>query len=79
MALLGAVVVHRDGERLRSPHQYHQPFSSGYGGVDQVALQQKVVLGGNGHHHSRVLGTLGLVNRNGIGQNDFVHIGGLVS
>jgi len=62
MALFCLVVVYGNGHGLLRSHQHHEPPAPGDGGIDQVALEEDIVLGQQGNHHHRILGSLGLVD-----------------
>jgi hypothetical protein len=47
--------MYRDAQRLPLPDEHQQPLSSRYPRVDQVALEQHEVLGGQRDHNCRKL------------------------
>ena len=63
-----------DAERLPLPDQHEQPLAPCDPRVNQVALQKHVVLGRHRNHHCREFRALRLVNRDGVGQCNFIQL-----
>ena len=66
--------AHRDGDRLLLADQHRQPLSPRDPGLEQVPPQHGVVLGQHRDHHGRILRTLALVERRGIGRHQRVQL-----
>ena len=69
---MGFVVIDADGQRFFCADQHHQFAAAGNGRVNQIALQKNIMLGQDGDHYGRIFGTLRLVDRDGISQNNFI-------
>src|SRR5437763_17171615 len=67
--------LYRDRQRLPLSNQHDEALAPGHTGVDQVSLQHPVVLGGDWDDHSRILGSLALVDRHGVGQHQLIEFG----
>ena len=67
-------VSDRDGDRLLLADENDKPLAARDAGVEQIALQHRVVLGHDRDDDRRILRALALVNGRSIGGNDDVGI-----
>jgi hypothetical protein len=73
--LLGGVVFYGDGKGFFRPDKYNKPFPPCYSCIEKVSLEEHKVLRQYGHDDNRVLTSLRLVDRNGIGKGKLVEFG----
>ena len=66
---LATTAADRDLERPPLAEQDHQALAAGDAGVEQVALEHRVVLRAQGEDHGGVLAALGLVDGGGVGEH----------
>ena len=64
--------MHGDSDRLLLADQHHQSLAACHAGVEQIALQHRVVLGHDGNDHGRIFGALRFVNGRRVGQHDLI-------
>src|SRR5580704_3183093 len=60
-------VAYSNGNRLALADEDNQSLSTGYAGIEQIALQHGVVLGQDRDNDRWIFGPLALVDRHGIG------------
>src|SRR5215470_9121290 len=69
-----AHATHGNADSRALADQHHQALAARQSGVEQVALKHGIVLSDDRYDDRRILGTLRLVNRVGVGQHDLVEL-----
>jgi len=69
---LGFVIFYGNGQGLFGSYQDHQLLCPCNTSIDQISLKEEVMLGHDRKDYGRILASLGFVNRNGIGQDNFI-------
>src|SRR4051812_30679804 len=77
--MLSPVIAHRAGQRLRLADEHHQLLASGYGSIDEIALQKQVLLHRQRDDDGWKFRALRLVDGDGVGQRDFIQFAVIVT
>ena len=64
--------AHGDGDRFLLPDQDHQSFAACHAGIEQIALQHRVVLGDDGDDHGWIFGALRFMDGRRVRQHDLI-------
>src|SRR5581483_9593663 len=70
--LVGAHRANRQCQRFRLGDHDHEPFAPGHAGIEQVALQQREMLGAERQHYGGILRALTLMDRGRIGECELI-------
>jgi hypothetical protein len=75
IALSRLVIPDPYGQGPFGTHHAHQFLSTGNRRINQIALQERIMLGQDRDNHGRVFGALGFVDGDGVGQDDLIQVG----